>query len=696
MALTYGQIKSGNKSSGKSGGTLSYSSAKKAAEPNLEKIKKQLTEIDTAKKRADTFKQNYDNAVANAQKFAEEAAKAEKTKSIWESIAGFPKEAAKQILRIPVSLGKGIVAPFSKENTSNIQPVNIPGFGPIESYQQSVGRTAKAYKEGSATGAQLAGELAQPVIDIASTIYTPAKAGLGALGIIRGGKLLQGAVTAGKAIVPTMGAQFAADAAKEGKSASEIALEAAKGGAVGAGMSLGLGIGGLAVKAGAGAIEKGIAKFFRKDATVQEQILVKQNEIKSNPQKFIDEQAGKPKDPVTFISTRKDLEVVPANSTTDKSGNVVGTHLEWNPETKTGKLYVTPDAKPDSIAQEIGNYIERRYPELTRKTEGKFTEKEISSYIDNLKKNPVGREVSLNGQKAKVLSGNKDVLILQLEDGTKKTVKPSKVDFQMKRGQIVKEMTLKTKAAKEDIMSNAIRKEVEKIVPTEGSTLADAVREVLINPEKAPQAPVIVKAIEDAGLDVPGIIGKSAKENYAASKAVKKPSGYAEDVKAKALEREMKDAFKGVAEYTPAVRKEQAAIASKLINEDRNRVMRILSGTEELPNGLKGASLAKAVEMYAFKKNDSALLTALVKSKISTAISEAGSELSMLVGRNKYSPVKVAQDIVKARSEGLKKRLGDKKVSAAKKEVKEEIKKVIEKSGPKKETWASFIEDIKC
>lgn len=133
-------------------------------------------------------------------------------------------------------------------------------------------------------------------------------------------------------------------------------------------------------------------------------------------------------------------------------------------------------------------------------------------------------------------------------------------------------------------------------------------------------------------------------------------------------------------------------MAADLINTDVERVGRILDGSEELPKGLRGSSLAKAVEMYALKTKDATLIQKLVRSKISSGISE----LSMLVGRNPRSPLKIARDIVKSRSENLKSRLKGKKVSQAKKESKESIRKELKKDAPTKETWSSFIEDIKC
>lgn len=176
----------------------------------------------------------------------------------------------------------------------------------------------------------------------------------------------------------------------------------------------------------------------------------------------------------------------------------------------------------------------------------------------------------------------------------------------------------------------------------------------------------------------------------------KKESGYAKSLEAKAIEKEMADAFEDVAEYTPAVRKEQAELTAKLLNEDIDKVRRILDGTEELPSNIRGSSLALAVEKFALKHNDVDLIKRLANSKIATDISEAGSELSMLVGRNADSPVKIIQSINKVRKETLKKRLKGGSVAEAKKKAKDALKKSIKKAEPTKETWVGFINEIQC
>lgn len=176
----------------------------------------------------------------------------------------------------------------------------------------------------------------------------------------------------------------------------------------------------------------------------------------------------------------------------------------------------------------------------------------------------------------------------------------------------------------------------------------------------------------------------------------KKESGYAKSLEEKAVEKKMASEFQDLAEYTPAVRKEQAQMTTKLINEDIEKVNSILDGKSELPSGMRGSSLALAVEQHAIANNDVKLLQKLAKSKISTGISEAGSELSMLAGRNANSPVRIIRNIIKARKENVVKRLKGKKVSEARKVTKESIKKAIKKEAPTKETWSNFIKEIKC
>lgn len=186
------------------------------------------------------------------------------------------------------------------------------------------------------------------------------------------------------------------------------------------------------------------------------------------------------------------------------------------------------------------------------------------------------------------------------------------------------------------------------------------------------------------------------KQSPKSAQSVKKTSGYAKSLEVKAVEKEMADKFSELAEYTPAVRKEQAKMVSDLINKDMDRVVRILDGAEELPAGLRGSSLALGVEKAALKNNDVKLIQKLAKSRIATDISEAGSELSMLSGRNADSPVRIIRQVERLRSDATKKRLRGKSIAQARKTVRDKLKERVAKSGPSKQTWSSFIKEIQC
>lgn len=179
-----------------------------------------------------------------------------------------------------------------------------------------------------------------------------------------------------------------------------------------------------------------------------------------------------------------------------------------------------------------------------------------------------------------------------------------------------------------------------------------------------------------------------------------KPSGFAERIKVESIKRGMDDVLPESAGYTPKVRAEQAKMSADVLNGDIDKAARIISGEDELPTGLNGPALAHAAEKYLLNAGNTEAATkirnALVKSKFSTEISEAGSTLSMLSEGS--GPMKIIRRIQKAREEVATKATKSKSVSAAKKVTKENVKKVLDKAKkvPTKETWASFIKDIAC
>ena len=345
------------------------------------------------------------------------------------------------------------------------------------------------------------------------------------------------------------------------------------------------------------------------------------------------------------------------------------------------------EVKPEELASKINEQagVKESTPEIPEQKQAEsvqrymaFNEKFTPEQAAAFKKKPVGVDS---------LEFDKDGNITLYRDGDIKPGEPQSYSLVQTKGQVPVVVN------KKDILVNFNSDEITSLMEKASDNLLQkqANLEAL---EKYQNLETEVIAISKGQGEKS--IDTSLPEQPKPDVTPKKESGYAKSLEEKAVEKKMASEFQDLAEYTPAVRKEQAQMTTKLINEDIEKVKSILDGKSELPSGMRGSSLALAVEQHAMANGDVKLLHKLAKSKISTGISEAGSELSMLVGRNANSPVRIIRNIIKARKENVTKRLKGKKVSEARKQTKESIKKAIKKEAPTKETWSNFIKEIKC
>ena len=148
--------------------------------------------------------------------------------------------------------------------------------------------------------------------------------------------------------------------------------------------------------------------------------------------------------------------------------------------------------------------------------------------------------------------------------------------------------------------------------------------------------------------------------------------------------------------YTPQSYKEIAdKIASKMTS-NIEEVKAIAKGEKPLPNDLNGQILFNAVEAHAMKVGDVQLLKDLAKSPLGTKLSEAGQTLGGHgFNDNPNSAVKAIKEVSDIRQKAVERKTG-KTVDKAKKAVVDEIKKEIKKKTPTKQTWAEFVDSIKC
>lgn len=174
-----------------------------------------------------------------------------------------------------------------------------------------------------------------------------------------------------------------------------------------------------------------------------------------------------------------------------------------------------------------------------------------------------------------------------------------------------------------------------------------------------------------------------------------KVSGVAASIESKAIEKGLTEGLNGLAGYDPVTIKEQARLASDLISSDLEKAKRMVRGEEPLPDNLRGAALIKGLEDYATNKGDVSLLQDLANSPLVAETSRHAQELRLLAERNPESPVKIMQDVKKAKETAFEKKTG-KKVEIEKKTIVDEIKNEMKKSASKRPSWEEFIQTIQC
>lgn len=176
-----------------------------------------------------------------------------------------------------------------------------------------------------------------------------------------------------------------------------------------------------------------------------------------------------------------------------------------------------------------------------------------------------------------------------------------------------------------------------------------------------------------------------------------KTSKVASSIEANAIEKKLADDLGELAEYNPVTVKDQAERATYLINNDIERAKNIIRGNEKLPSDLLGGTMIKAMEEYAVKNGDSAVLRDLAGSPLTSATSVHAQEMRMLAERNPDSPLAAIQTLQKAREARIERQIGKKKTIAQEKmDVMDDIKKEVASSTAKYKDWDSFLDSLKC
>lgn len=174
-----------------------------------------------------------------------------------------------------------------------------------------------------------------------------------------------------------------------------------------------------------------------------------------------------------------------------------------------------------------------------------------------------------------------------------------------------------------------------------------------------------------------------------------KTRGLALGVEAKAVEKKLATSLEGLPEYRTVNMKEQARLASDIVEGDYELAKRIAMGHELPPNGVIPEALFIAVENRAIADGDVGTLRALAtSSSLTTEATTMGQRIRTLAERDPHSPVRAIREISEARANVAKKR--SKTVERAKKAEVDRMKKEMARTAPSKQTWAEFVESITC
>jgi hypothetical protein len=174
----------------------------------------------------------------------------------------------------------------------------------------------------------------------------------------------------------------------------------------------------------------------------------------------------------------------------------------------------------------------------------------------------------------------------------------------------------------------------------------------------------------------------------------KTPSKIAVSIEQKAVEQGLTKGFEGVSGYDKITIKEQAKMATDLLNSDIEKARRIITGEEELPKGLKGTALITAMEEHIKNTKNSDLAYELANSPLVSGTSAAAQEMRLAAERTPDSLTKKLMEVKQAKEEAFKKKYGDKTVKEATDTVVKNIKEKVKV--PDRYDWGKFINSIQC
>jgi hypothetical protein len=163
----------------------------------------------------------------------------------------------------------------------------------------------------------------------------------------------------------------------------------------------------------------------------------------------------------------------------------------------------------------------------------------------------------------------------------------------------------------------------------------------------------------------------------------------------KAVGKKLKQTYGETAQYDKINIKDQAKKAVAVTN-DRELLDKVISGETPLPDGLRATALIDAIQTHPELSKDVDLLLKVSKSPLASESSYSAQELRLARERAQHSPIEAIKSVRKAREAAIEKKTGKTVAEATSKEI--QAIRAAKATVPKqtKETFASFVESLKC
>lgn len=266
------------------------------------------------------------------------------------SVAGGITKPITGVLEAPAIAAKGLYKGVTGQGY-DFSPVWRPEMPELETYYQKSERITGDIVEGKKSPTAMLGVMAEPIVDVVTLAYTPAKA----LQSIRGGKYLHAAAVGGISTAP----YGAIEAVQEDQGMWKAAKKTALYGAIGAAAGLGFAGAGTALSKAAGTV----SKRFRKPEEIL-QTIQNTGELKETD------------DAVAFLASRPDVNIgtMPFNDT--PAGRAVS-QIEKNYDDGTMTIMIDPKTTDDGVMNQAAAYYLATKTDLTP-----AIQKEIASVGD--------------------------------------------------------------------------------------------------------------------------------------------------------------------------------------------------------------------------------------------------------------------------------------------------------------------------